>query len=79
MPTSGYQTVEWQMMMCGMAGKTPPVSFALRSELGTPSIEGSEYNVKDAATQTSFAGIVTSGGSSHYKIRGDGTNWIRIG
>jgi hypothetical protein len=31
-----------------------------------------EYTITDAATQSSFAGIVTAGGSNHY--RPDGTN-----
>lgn len=42
-------------------------------------VEWMEYTVTDAATQPSFGGTVTSGGSNHYKVRYDGINWIRVG
>ena len=41
--------------------------------------EGDEFDVTDCATQWNFAGTVTGGASNHYKVRYDGTNWIRVG
>jgi hypothetical protein len=71
---------------CGVAGANPPVAFMTFAQLPgesgvffTPRQEGQEYTITDAATQGSFAGTVTSGGSNHYKIRYNGTNWIRVG
>jgi hypothetical protein len=81
MPTLDNFMNSWHMFMCGMAGKRPPVSFHRLSQLGSGSDPKyrDEYNVNDAATQPSWGGVVTSGGSNHYKIRSDGTKWIRIG
>ena len=42
-------------------------------------IEGQEYTVTDCATQSTFGGTVTGGGSNHYKVRYDGNNWVRVG
>jgi hypothetical protein len=42
-------------------------------------MEGQEYTVTGCSLQNSFAGVVTGGGSNHYKVRYDGTNWIRVG
>jgi hypothetical protein len=45
-----------------------------------PATEGMTRNVIDCQSQASFGGIVSGGGSSnHYKVRYDGTNWIRVG
>ena len=41
-------------------------------------IEGMEYDITDATTQTTFAGTVTSGGSNNYRVRWNGSNWIRV-
>jgi hypothetical protein len=41
--------------------------------------EGAEFTIIDAKPQASFGGVVTGGGSNHYKVRYDETNWIRIG
>lgn len=41
--------------------------------------EGIEFTIIDAQLQPSFAGVVTAGGSNHYRARYDGTNWIRVG
>jgi hypothetical protein len=42
-------------------------------------LEGMEYNITDAQTQDTFGQPVSGGGSSnHYKVRWDGTNWIRV-
>ena len=46
-------------------------------------IEGQEYNIKDGQKSgggaAAFADIVAGGGSGHYKVRYDGTNWRRCG
>jgi hypothetical protein len=45
--------------------------------------ETQEYSIVDGQRReggtAGFADIVTGGGSGHYKVRYDGTNWRRIG
>jgi hypothetical protein len=72
----------WEFKQCGIPTSYPAgIPFA-----GLPNgyyvvgpIEGTEFTVVDAATQTSFVGTVTGGGSNHYKVRYNGTNWTRVG
>lgn len=67
--------------MCGIAGNGPPaapVSFLHLSDL--PGQEGAEFSINNADLQASFGGIVTAtGGTNHYKVRYNGTNWVRVG
>jgi Pectate lyase superfamily protein len=46
-------------------------------------IEGQEYDIidgqKSGGGSAAFADIVAGGGSGHYKVRYDGSNWRRIG
>jgi len=58
-----------------------PNAFMRYSALTTVNngpLEGMEFNIVDAQSAP-FAGTVSGGGSNHYKVRYDGTNWIRIG
>lgn len=43
-----------------------------------PLVEGCERTIIDGQTQNSFGGVVTGGSNNHYKIRYDGTNWLRV-
>jgi hypothetical protein len=75
---AGYQAGQWTFVNCGMAGKNPPVAFVKYA--GLNGLEGNEFTIIDAQPQRSFAGIVSGGGSSNrYKVRYDGTNWVRVG
>jgi pectate lyase-like protein len=75
---------------CGTAGAgLNPSQFVTFSELPgqvnadfnfEQAIEGMERTIIDAQAQASFRGIVSGGGgSNHYKVRYDGSNWIRVG
>ena len=78
---NGVQGVhETDFIQCGMPGSSPagpPVAFMQYRDLGGH--EGSEYTIIDAKPQSSFAGFVTGGGSSHCKVRHDGRKWCRVG
>jgi hypothetical protein len=78
---NGIQGVhETDFIQCGMPGSSPagpPVAFMQYRDLGGH--EGSEYTIIDAKPQSSFAGFVTGGGSSHCKVRHDGRKWCRVG
>ena len=64
-------------VMCGIAGKNPPVGFLKFA--GLPTTGNTERSIVDARTQTTFGGTIAAGGSSnHYKVRYDGANWIRV-
>jgi hypothetical protein len=65
-------------MYCDMVEKPPPVSFMQFRDLNA-GYEGIEFTIIDAQLQPSFAGVVSAGGSNHYRVRYDGTNWIRVG
>ena len=79
----------WMFDKCGVVGANPPYAKGKFGKLnglppgnpycGTGPFEGDECTLIDCATQNSFGGIVTSGGSNHYKVRYDGTNWVRVG
>jgi hypothetical protein len=81
----------WEFIQCGAVGApSVPYGFLHFSDLNPQVIdgytsvggafEGREYNIIDAQLQGGFAGIVAGGGSNnHYKVRFNGTKWIRIG
>ena len=81
----------YEFVQCGTVASHPRnITFAELPPMGPgapipsgfwllPPVEGDEFNVTDCATQPNFAGTVTGGGSNHYKVRYDGTNWIRVG
>lgn len=75
-PADQYQGGHFQFINCGIAGKRPPVAYLKYAGMGDI---GQEYTLIDAQTQNSFGGVVRGGGSNHYKVRYDGTNWIRVG
>jgi hypothetical protein len=72
---------------CGKVGTVPsgalqaPVAFINFADLGSAGVsEGREFTVVDAQTQRSFGGTIAGGSSTnHYKVRDNGTNWIRVG
>jgi hypothetical protein len=77
-------------VMCGLPasasrtyGPPPnPLAYLKMAALTDPVSnihEGKEVNIIDAQLQPSFAGVVTPGGSNHYKVRDDGKNWRRVG
>lgn len=77
----------YQYIQCGTTSSNPigiPFGDLPDGSGGTGNaqpgpMEGQEYTVIDCAVQNSFAGTITGGGSNHYKVRYDGTNWIRVG
>jgi hypothetical protein len=75
----------WKFIQCGMAGNSAPaapVNYMTWATLalGWWNYEGREYSITNAQTQNTFgAAIPGGGGSNHYKVRFDGTNWIRVG
>jgi hypothetical protein len=87
-PSSGG----WTFEKCGTTGPISSVGnsgisavariamtpFARYAGLGNSSYEGEEYSITNATTQASFGGTVIAGGSNHYKVRFDGTNWTRV-
>jgi Pectate lyase superfamily protein len=70
---------QWSFVNCGMPGASPPVAFNVYSEAAACPFDGREFNIINAQLQNSFGGVVTGGGSNHYKVRYDGTNWVRVG
>ena len=84
-PSGMGGNASWQFINCGTVGKSPPISLLQYRDLPGQSgvqqglFEGAEYSINDAQTQPAFVGIVTAGGSNHYKVRYDGKNWIRVG
>jgi len=73
---------EWHYFMC--MGVNPPFGYLTYADLSPrvdhdQAIEGREINIIDAKAQTSFGGTVAGGGSTNrYKVRYDGSNWIRV-
>ena len=73
---------EWQYFMC--MGVNPPFGYLTYADLSPradhdQAIEGREINIIDAQLTSLFGGIVSGGGSTHhYKVRYDGSNWIRV-
>jgi Pectate lyase superfamily protein len=67
---------QWEFINC-TGGANPPSAFVKFA--GLNAYEGNETTIVDARTQNSFGGVVSGGGSNHYKVRYDGTNWIRVG
>jgi hypothetical protein len=58
-------------------GKDNPLSFIHVNGLCW-SHDCAEFNVIDAATQNTFGGVVSSSGSNQYKVRSNGSNYIRV-
>jgi len=71
-----YQASSWTFVNCGKPGNAP---VAFLKYTGLRGAEGAEFTIIDAKPQPSFGGVVTGGGSNHYKVRYDGTNFIRVG
>jgi hypothetical protein len=73
----------WWLVNCvpnPSAGVNPNAFMQYRAVTGVYGgpLEGMEFNIVDAQS-ASFAETVSGGGYNHYKIRYNGTNWIRIG
>jgi len=87
-----HRIAGWKFIQCGTVANHPrSIAFAELPPQPDRSlfsnypywllapVEGDEFNVTDCAAQANFAGTVTGGGSNRYKVRYDGTNWIRVG
>jgi hypothetical protein len=57
--------------------KDNPLSFIHVTDLCW-SHDCAEFNVIDAATQNTFGRLVSSGGSNHYKVRWNGSDYTRV-
>jgi hypothetical protein len=78
---SARNGIQWDFVNCGVAGANPPVMFLSCGNLPFFRQQGAEFNVYDGSAQGRFGGVVTgpSGDGGRYKVRYDGTNWIRVG
>jgi Pectate lyase superfamily protein len=76
--SDGTRLPAWKFVQCdtgsGITFATLPDGFPQKGPL-----EGMEFTVTDCSTQNTFGGTVTGGGSNHYKVRYNGTKWIRVG
>jgi hypothetical protein len=81
---------QWGFIQCGTVGASPPYAFMTYAMLaprtswgGGGSYEGREYNITDGQKSgggtATFGDVVAGSGSGQYKVRFNGTNWIRIG
>jgi hypothetical protein len=67
----------WTFLNCDIP---PFVKMVSMGAFGGPgALEGMEFNIVDGQTQNAFGGTVTGGGTKHYKVRYNGTNWVRVG
>jgi Pectate lyase superfamily protein len=75
----------WKFLQCWTTDFIPPVAYmtfdTLPGQFGVwyVPVGGEEFTIIDAATQNIFGGTVTSGGSNHYKVRHNGSGWVRVG
>jgi hypothetical protein len=71
----------WQFIQCSGSNMKPYIEFGGLSSGSVPPIwAGQEFNIVKSGIQTNFAGVVGAGSSTvSYKVRHNGTNWIRIG
>ncbi|PWT88193.1 MAG: hypothetical protein C5B54_11015 [Acidobacteria bacterium] len=77
-------SASFKYISCWTDGHTPPNTLrfswlpggGLAREPGP--MEGQEYNVMDCQT-AAFGDIVIGGGTNHYKVRHNASNWIRVG
>jgi hypothetical protein len=85
-----WAAASYEFIQCGDSGSNHPIGITFQCLPGQSDvvaagpeewgpIEGQEFTVFDCATQNTFGGTVTGGGSNHYKVRYNGTNWTRIG
>jgi hypothetical protein len=71
----------WKFVQCDTAAASTGITFASLPD-GWPQkgpIEGTEFKVTDCSEQLTFGGAVTGDGRNRYKVRYNGTNWIRVG
>jgi hypothetical protein len=88
---SKWALASYEFIQCGDSSSNHPIGITFESLPGQSDVvtnngaqqwgplERQEFTVFDCATQSAFGGVVTGGGSNHYKVRYNGTNWIRIG
>lgn len=70
--------VELEFIQC--SGPNVPIPIAKYSSLGASVEEGATATIIDSQAQPSWDGVVPGGfGANHYKVRYDGTNWVRVG
>ena len=70
----------WEFIQCAGSNFAPYVKYA---GLANVAKEGNEFNIVDGQKSgggaATFGDIVQGGGSGQYKVRYNGSNWIRIG
>jgi hypothetical protein len=77
-PGNGFN-MGWTFINCGLPGQsTNPNSFMTFNAAKMIIGEGDEANIVDAQS-AAFGAVVSGGGSNHYKIRFNGTNFTRVG
>jgi hypothetical protein len=78
MPPGDRQWGGGGSMVGGLATEMCPVPPWLKFA-GLWSGPGWDRDIIDAQSQPTFGGVVSGGGSNHYRVRHDGTNFVRIG
>lgn len=74
--------VHWTYIQCGLAGSglpQAPVNYIRYVDLAYgANYDGNELMIYDAAATTLWGTVSAGGSTNRYKIRFNGTNWIRV-